>query len=369
MKNTFGMAISVTLFGESHGAYIGAVIDGLSPGIAIDEEYIAEKMDLRRAYGKLSTARHEEDKPEFVSGVFEGRTTGTPLTILIKNGDTKSKDYSKLKDMPRPSHADYTAERKYLGYQDYRGGGHFSGRITAALVASGAVLQSALEQKGIYIGTHIASCHGVCDRQFNESDYMTDIKALSGKQFAVLDDGKAEAMKAEIENVAAEGDSVGGILETVAVGIPAGLGEPWFDSLESEISHIVFSVPAVKGIEFGLGFGFADCKGSEANDAFRYEDGKVVTATNNNGGINGGISNGMPVVFRTVIKPTPSIFKAQDTVDLAKGENADLTLEGRHDPAIIHRARVVIDAVTAIAIADLMTARFGTNVFTPEEKK
>lgn len=361
MKNTFGNAVSVTIFGESHGPAIGAVIDGLSPGIKIDEEYIKAKMNLRRAVGKISTARHEADEVEFLSGVFEGHTTGTPLTLVIRNQNTRSGDYSKTANLPRPSHADYTARCKYEGFEDYRGGGHFSGRITAALVAAGAVVMKALEEKGIYIGTHILNCHGVSDRGFDETGYAEDIKALSRSQFPVLEEAAKDAMMAEIEKAAKEGDSVGGILQTAVIGLPAGLGEPWFDTVEGMLSHGIFSIPAVKGIEFGAGFDFAGMKGSEANDAFVYEKDKVVTTSNNNGGINGGITNGMPVVFRTVVKPTPSIFKEQNTVNLEKQENAKLLLEGRHDPAIIHRARVVVDAVTALVISDMLVQRFGTD--------
>lgn len=361
MKNTFGNAVSVTIFGESHGPAVGAVIDGLSPGIRIDEEYIKGKMDLRRAVGRISTPRHEEDGVEFLSGVFAGHTTGTPLALIIKNQNTKSGDYSKTANLPRPSHADYTARCKYEGFEDYRGGGHFSGRVTAALVAAGAVVMKALEEKGIYIGTHILNCHGVWDRSFNESGYAEDIQRLSHLPFPVLEETARDAMMAEIEKAAKDGDSVGGILQTGVIGLPAGLGEPWFDTVESMISHGIFAIPAVKGIAFGAGFAFAKMRGSEANDGFLYEKDNVVTASNNNGGINGGITNGMPVLFRTVVKPTPSIFKEQDTVDLEKKENAKLVLEGRHDPAIIHRARAVVDAVTALVLSDMLVQRFGTD--------
>lgn len=361
MKNTFGNAVSITIFGESHGPAIGAVIDGLSPGIEIDEEYIKAKMDLRRAVGKISTARREADEVEFLSGVFEGHTTGTPLTLVIRNQNTRSGDYSKMANLPRPSHADYTARCKYEGFEDYRGGGHFSGRITAGLVAAGAVVMKALEAKGIYIGTHILNCHGVSDRNFDETGYAEDIKALSRSQFPVLEEAAKDAMMAEIEKAAKDGDSVGGILQTAVVGLPAGLGEPWFDTVEGMLSHGIFAIPAIKGIEFGAGFAFAGMKGSEANDGFLYEKDKVITASNNNGGINGGITNGMPVVFQTVVKPTPSIFKEQNTVNLEKKENAKLLLEGRHDPAIIHRARAVVDAVTALVISDMLVQRFGTD--------
>ena len=359
MKNVLGNSLTVTLFGESHGPAIGAVLDGLAPGIKIDEEYISAKMDQRRPVGKISTPRKEADLPEFISGVFNGYTTGTPLCLTIKNENVKSGDYDSVSRLARPSHADLTARYKYGGFEDYRGGGHFSGRITAALVAAGSVVRKALEEKGIIIGTHISECACVKDRGFG--DLAADLAEVNGKGFAVLDEGAAEKMHEAIEAAAAEGDSVGGILETAVIGMPCGVGEPWFDTVESMLAHAIFAIPAVKGIEFGAGFDICRMKGSEANDTMRYADGKVVTATNNSGGINGGITNGMPVVFRTAIKPTPSIFKAQETVDVITGENAVLELKGRHDPAIVHRARAVVDAVTALVIADLLTARFGTD--------
>lgn len=357
MKNTFGNALSVTLFGESHGEAIGAVVDGLAPGIKINEEFIAKQMDKRRAYGRISTARHEEDKAEIISGVFEGFTTGTPLTILIKNNNTKSGDYQR--NAARPGHADYTSYEKYHGFEDFRGGGHFSGRLTAPLVAAGAIVLDALKSKGIFIGTHIKKCAGIEDRNFENIN--EDVKLLDGRIFSVLDMESEEKMKAEIEKAAEEGDSVGGVLETAITGIPAGVGEPWFDSFESVLSHGIFSIPAVKGIEFGAGFSFADMKGSEANDSFEYSDGKVITKTNNNAGINGGITNGMPIVFRTAIKPTPSIFKEQQTVDFISEKNTALQLKGRHDPCIVHRAAVVQTSIAALAAADLLTQRFGTD--------
>ncbi len=359
MKNTFGESISVTLFGESHGIAIGAVLDGLAPGIDVDEDFIKHQMDLRRSVSSLSTARKEADLVHIVSGVVNGKTTGTPITFLIQNGDHHSSDYEKMKSIARPGHADYTANCKYHGYQDTRGGGHFSGRITAGLVAAGAVAIKALEKHGIQIGTHIAKCAGISDRAFE--DMANDIAFLNDQAFAVLDADKAEAMKEEIAKARAEGDSVGGILETAVIGFPAGVGEPWFDTLESVLSHAIFAVPAVKGLEFGDGFGLSDMKGSTANDNFRITDGKIETETNHNGGILGGISNGMPITFRTAIKPTPSIYKEQKTVDFGKNENTDLVIAGRHDPAIVHRARVVIDSVTALVLADMLSLRFGTD--------
>ena len=314
MKNTFGSSVCVTLFGESHGRMIGAVLDGLAPGIPVDEGLIARQLDLRRPAGRISTARQEQDAFEIVSGVFEGKTTGTPLAILIPNADTRSGDYRR--GTLRPGHADYTAHVKYHGFEDYRGGGHFSGRITAALVAAA---------------------------------------------FAVLDEEKGKAMREAVEAAAAAGDSVGGVLETVVAGLPAGVGEPWFDTLESQLAHALFSVPAVKGVEFGDGFALADMRGSEANDAFALRDGRIVTKTNHNGGVNGGISNGMPVVFRCAVKPTPSIALEQDSVDAEGTKEETLALTGRHDPAVVHRARVVADSVTALVLCDALALRFGTD--------
>ena len=397
-KNTFGNSVTITIFGESHGAEIGAVLDGLAPGIPVKEEFIAEKLSLRRPAGAISTGRVEPDRFRIVSGVFEGRTTGTAVCILIPNENTRSKDYSATRFLARPGHADYTANCKYHGYEDYRGGGHFSGRVTAALVAAGAIALSALEDKGILIGTHIARCAGVADRGFAGGAGFgstvsagvgsgsavsaatgsgstvsaglevlnADIRALSASNFAVLDPAAAVMMRAEIERAAAEGDSVGGILETAVTGLPAGVGEPWFDSLESVLSHALFSIPAVKGVEFGDGFALADLRGSTANDSFRMSDGTIVTATNRNGGINGGISNGMPLIFRCAVKPTPSIFKEQDTVDFSAGTDEKLLLKGRHDPAIVHRARVVVDCVCALVLCDMLAQRFGTDFLGPE---
>lgn len=369
MKNTFGNNISLTLFGESHGSEIGAVLDGLAPGIKVDEDFIRHQLSLRRPSGAISTARVEKDEFRIVSGVFEGYTTGAPVCIIIPNENTKSKDYSSTKDLARPGHADYAARCKYHGFEDYRGGGHFSGRLTAPIVAACAILISALEEKGIFIGTHIAALHGITDRNFDNNCLAEDINKLSASDFAVLDNEIENKMKDEILKAKSEGDSLGGVLETAIVGVPAGAGEPWFDSVESMLSHAMFSIPAIKGVEFGEGFGLATMKGSEANDPFEMDGDKVFTLTNHNGGINGGITNGMPILFRCAVKPTPSIFKEQNTVDMSKGENAILSLEGRHDPAIIHRARVVVDSMAALVIADLLTGRYGTDFLAGEAKK
>ena len=359
VKNVFGNSITVTLFGESHGDQIGVVLDGIAPGIKVDMDFMRKQLEFRKPHGKISTQRIETDEPHVVSGVFEGKTTGTPICILFENQNTKSKDYSTIKDMMRPGHADYTAIQKYHGFADYRGGGHFSGRITTPIVAAGAIIIAALKKKGIQIGTHIKQCGNIQDVPF--ANYAEEIGKVNDLTFPVLDEGVAEQMRAYMEAAANEGDSVGGILETVVTGIPAGVGEPWFDTMESMLAHGIFGIPAVKGIEFGKGFAFAEMKGSEANDPFEMQDGKIVTKTNHNGGINGGITNGMPVLFSTVIKPTPSIYKEQQTVNMATKENVSIQIQGRHDPAIIHRARVVVDSVTAIVLADMLALRYGTD--------
>ncbi len=359
MKNTLGSNVAVTVFGESHGNAIGAIIDGLPAGITVNEAFISHQLDLRRPYGKISTPRKEADKFEIESGVFNGKTTGTPICILIKNENTKSKDYASTYGVARPGHADFTAFSKYNGCEDYRGGGHFSGRITAGLVSAGAIAIDTLKKKGIKIGTHIKKCAGVEDSDFG--DYISDIYALNNKLFAVLDDKKGEEMIKKIEEVAAQKDSVGGVLETVVVGLPVGVGEPWFDSVESMLSHALFSIPAVKGVEFGCGFSCADMLGSEMNDCFFYDGDTVQTITNNNGGINGGITNGMPVTFKCAVKPTPSIAKEQQTVNFKTNENTEIAINGRHDPCIVHRARVVVDSITAIVLCDLLSQKFGTD--------
>jgi len=360
MKNVFGNSVTVTLAGESHGEAITVIIDGLKPGVEIHEDYIASRLALRRPAGTISTPRREADEFRILSGVFEGKTTGTPLCILIPNTAKKSADYDAARYTVRPGHADYTASVKYGGCQDFRGGGHFSGRITAGLVAAGAVAEQILAPFGIKIGTHVSRIRSVSDRDF--ADLEADITYLSDKNFPVLDEAKAEAMKQAIDEARMALDSIGGVLETAVLGVPAGLGEPWFDSVESRLSHILFSVPAVKGVEFGDGFGFASLRGSEANDPFRYADGVVITETNRNGGINGGITNGMPLLFRCAVKPTPSIGKEQNTVDLREGKETTLSVGGRHDPCIVHRAASVVNACTALVLLDLMAERYGTNL-------
>ena len=358
MKNTIGNSLTVTLFGESHGKAIGAVIDGMPSGIAVDEEYVAKQLSRRRPKDALSTPRQEKDDFSILSGVFEGKTTGTPICITIPNSDTHSSDYGEMQYKMRPSHADFTANCRYNGFQDYRGGGHFSGRITAALVAAAAIITPALNKKGVYIGTKIKNIAGVVDNDFASEQ---DVKDISKKDFPVLDDNVGQKMQQKIIDTKATGDSVGGIVQTAVIGIPAGVGEPWFDTVEGMLSHAVFSVPAVKGIEFGLGFGFADKIGSEANDQMYVEDGVVKCYTNNNGGVIGGITNGMPITFNTVIKPTPTICKEQKTVDINTMQNTTLAARGRHDPCIVHRAAVVVESVTALVVADMLSAKYGTD--------
>lgn len=358
MKNTIGNSLTVTIFGESHGKAIGAVIDGIASGIPVDEEYIASQLSRRRPKDATSTPRREKDEFSILSGVFGGFTTGTPICIAIPNSDTHSSDYGEMQYKMRPSHADYTANCRYNGFQDYRGGGHFSGRITAALVAAGALVMPALNKKGIYIGTHIKNIAGVKDSDFNCDN---DIINISKKDFPVLDDSKATLMQEKIIAARSNGDSVGGVLETAVIGLNAGMGEPWFDTVEGMLAHAIFSVPAVKGIEFGLGFDFANKNGSEANDLMYAENGEVKCYTNNNGGIIGGITNGMPILFRTVIKPTPTISKEQKTVDIKTMSNTTLAARGRHDPCIVHRAAVVVESVTALVMADMLSSKMGTD--------
>ena len=357
MKNTFGTSVCTTVFGESHGSAVGVIIDGLAPGIPVDCEFIKSQLAKRRPQGKTDTPRVENDNFQILSGVFEGKTTGTPIAIVIPNENTKSKDYNY--GVARPSHADYTAYAKYHGYEDYRGGGHFSGRVTAGLVAGGAIALSALKNLGINIGTHILSCAGERDRAFG--DVNKDVLSLQDKSFPVLDDGAEDRIVAKITEARENKDSVGGIIETAITGVPAGVGEPWFDTVEGILSHALFSLGGIKGVEFGLGEGFASLYGSQANDSFEYKDGRVVTTTNNSGGVNGGITNGMPITFTCTVKPTPSIAKEQSTVDFIKGENATLEIKGRHDPAIIRRICPVVDSLCALVICDMLATRFGTD--------
>lgn len=359
MKNTFGNSISMTVFGESHGKAVGVVVDGLASGLEVNEAAIAAKL-ARRAPQGMETARRDNNGFEIISGVFNGRTTGTPLTIVIANNDTRSEDYSY--GIARPSHADYAAFRKYRGYEDYRGGGHFSGRVTAPVTAAGAIFVSMLEKLNIRLASHILHCGNTMDRAF--SDVEKDIALLSDCAFPVLDSSVAEKMLKEISNAKERGDSVGGIVQTAAVGLPAGLGEPWFDSMESMLSHALFSIGGIKGVEFGAGFACAGMRGSEYNDPLRMVNGAVVSERNNSGGINGGITNAMPLIFQCAVRPTASIAVEQETVNFLRGENTTVSVTGRHDPCILRRVCPVIESMTAFVLCDMLAMRYGTEVFT-----
>ena len=360
MKNTFGNAVSMTIFGESHGPAIGAVLDGLAAGLPVDEAAIAAAMDRRRARGDgLSTARTEADVVEFLSGVYQGHTTGTAVTMVIRNQNTRSGDYDKTADLLRPGHADYTAYAKYEGYQDARGGGHFSGRITAASVAAGALCESVLNSLGIRVYTHIAECAGIKDAPLSSSAGLLLPEPEPG-HFALLDSSKEALMQEAIRAAGSEGDSVGGVLETIVTGLPAGIGEPWFDSVESELAHLMFAIPAsrVPQIQQARAAAMRGSRGRHGPlcDAWR----PSCRCRNKNGGINGGITDGMPLVFRTVLKPTPSIYKQQHTVDYIARQDADLQIKGRHDPCIVPRAAVVQNTLAAFGLLDLLTVRYGT---------
>ena len=354
MKNSIGESVILTLFGESHQEYIGAVLDGLAPGIKVDEEFIKSQLLKRRPNGLTDTSRVEPDNFKIISGVFNGYTTGSPISVLIHNENVRSQDYEE--QTIRPSHADYVAYMKYHGYNDYRGGGHFSGRLTAPSVAIGAILIKALEDKGIKIGTHILKLGKVNDSSF--SNFEKEMELLKNKDLALIDNLDQE-VEEEILKAKNDLDSIGGILQTAVINLPAGLGSPWFNSLEGKISNAMFSIGGVKGIEFGKGFEFASGYGSSLNDQFIYEDNKVKTLTNNNGGINGGLSNGMPVIFNLAVKPTPSIAKKQQSINLKTKENVDLEIKGRHDPAIIKRLPIVINSILAIVLADELLTKYG----------
>lgn len=352
--NVWGEKIKLTIFGESHGKGTGIVIDGLPSGFELNLDRVAEQMK-RRAPGrnKLSTSRAEADEIQILSGFFNGKTTGTPLTAVIFNTDMRSKDYNP--ELLRPSHADFTALCKYGESRDYRGGGHFSGRITAPLVFAGAVAEQILEEKGIYTSAHIMQVGSVCDKPFDMVNTHKELlKELSKMDFPVIDGECAEKMKEEIDKYRCDKNSVGGRVEVCICGVEAGIGSPFFGSVESRLSSMMFSIPAVKGIEFGLGFDFATADGRSANDEIYIEDDVVKTYTNNNAGINGGITNGMPIVFRLALKPTPSIASVQKTVNIDTKENTEIAIKGRHDPCIVHRAAIVAECATAIVMLDMV---------------
>ncbi len=352
---SFGKNINISIFGESHGTGIGIIMQGLPAGIKLDLAEIDKEMSRRMpGKDKLSTPRKESDIPHIQSGIFEGYTTGAPLAIIIKNNDTHSKDYSILKSHMRPGHADYPGMIRYNGFNDYRGGGHFSGRLTAPLVFAGAVAKQILQQHEICIGAHISQVGNVYDDKFDKINVdKAQFQNLLSKELPVISDDKISEMTSEILTAKSENDSIGGKIECAIVGLKAGIGNPFFDSLESVISHLAFSVPAVKGITFGAGSEFATMRGSQANDEYYLQDDKIKTKTNNNGGITGGISNGMPIIFEVTIKPTPSISQEQSTVDVTTNQETTLKITGRHDPCIVQRAVVVIEAVAALAVLEL----------------
>lgn len=356
MSSVLGQKIKLSVFGESHGTAIGCVIDGFPCGIKIDMNAVGAEM-ARRAPGrdKTTTPRKEADTPEILSGILNGVTTGAPIAMMIKNTNTKSGDYGNLMTVPRPSHSDYPAFVKFDGGNDVRGGGHFSGRLTAPLVFAGALAKQALAQKGIVVGAHISQIGSVCDSVFDKNNITVEqLIALSSSYFATLD-GKEQDMRDEIEKARMDCNSVGGKIECAIVGVPVGTGGNMFDTIEGRLSYALFGVPAIKGVEFGIGFDFAKSFGSDVNDGYEVQGGTVKTITNNNGGIAGGMATGAPIVFSVAVKPTPSISKPQKSVNLQTMENEELIIHGRHDPCIVPRAVPVIEAVTAFTILDILS--------------
>ncbi|MBE6941302.1 MAG: chorismate synthase [Ruminococcaceae bacterium] len=352
MSSTFGENLKLTIFGQSHGPAIGMTLDGIPAGLSVDFEELQSFLN-RRAPGQnnWSTPRKEADVPEFLAGIADGCTCGAPIAAMIRNTNTRSGDYDNLKDCPRPGHADYTAQIKYGGFQDVAGGGHFSGRLTAPLCIAGGMCKQWLEEMGIRIGAHIVQIGAEKGVLF---DPMCPQLDQVGQIFPTLTADSAEAFQNVISDARSRGDSVGGIIECAAIGLPAGIGEPMFSGVENRIAQIVFGIPAVKGVEFGAGFAAAALTGSMNNDPFVVEDGEIRTTTNNCGGILGGITNGMPLIFRVAVKPTPSIAMEQQSVSLSRMENTPLTVKGRHDPCIVPRAVPVVEAAAAIAIFDMI---------------
>ncbi len=357
MASCWGEKIKISIFGESHGKGIGVVVDNLPSGEKIDMDELLMFMG-RRSPGKdkTSTPRLEKDFPNILSGLLNDTTTGTPLCAVIENTNTRSQDYGEMLRYPRPGHGDYTGHIRYQGFNDIRGGGHFSGRLTAPLVFAGSICRQILKRKGINIASHIYSIGEICDTPFNPVKVDNElIQRINHEFFPLVNPDCEKDMRDYIESKRLSGDSTGGIIECVATGMPCGVGNPMFGGVENVISSIVFGVPAVKGIEFGTGFDITRMTGSQANDQYAYdENGNVVTLTNHNGGITGGITNGMPILFRVAIKPTPSISVTQKTVDLIHKENTELVIKGRHDPCIVPRATVVIESALAIALMDIL---------------
>lgn len=356
MSSVIGNKIKLSVFGESHGEAIGCVIDGIPSGIKLDFDEINREM-ARRAPGndKTATTRKESDAPHILSGVLNDITTGSPLAMEIKNTNTRSGDYGNVLSVPRPGHSDYPAYVKYNGNNDVRGGGHFSGRLTAPIVFAGAVAKQILKAEGITIGAHISRIGNVCDCCFDKNNISAaELDAVTHKPFAVINDESETDMRACVEAARLKGNSVGGMIECAAVGLPVGLGGNMFDTMESRLSAALFGVPAVKGVQFGAGFDFAKMLGSEANDGYEMKNGKVALLSNNNGGVLGGMSSGAPLVFSVVLKPTPSISVPQKSVNLQTMENETLVVKGRHDPCVVPRAVPVVEGITAVTLLDLM---------------
>lgn len=355
MSSEFGRILRVSVFGQSHGRAIGVVIDGLPAGEEIDLEELQRFLDRRRpGNSPLSTARKETDLPEFLSGLEDGRTCGAPLCAVIQNAGQHSKDYRELADKPRPGHADYTAWAKWGGHADMRGGGHFSGRLTAPLCVAGGIARQLLARRGIFVGAHLAAVAGIPDQPFPLHPTAALFDEVAARPFPVLDEEAGERMRAAILAAKNDLDSVGGVIECAAIGLPAGLGDPMFEGVENRLAAALFGIPAVKGLEFGEGFRAAALRGSENNDPFTVEDGQIRAESNRAGGILGGITTGMPLVLRAAVKPTPSIGRPQKTVRLSRLENTDLTIHGRHDPCVAHRAVPVVEAVTAAVLLDML---------------
>ena len=370
MSSIYGEHLKLSIFGESHGPAIGVVLDGLPSGILLDFGRISHEMGRRRPNGgAYSTKRKETDEVEIISGVHQGRTTGTPLCAMIRNQDTHSADYGDLEHLLRPGHADFTGFVRYKGFNDIRGSGHFSGRLTAPLVFAGAVAQHLLDEQGIVIGSHMDTLYDMKDIGFDKAGISEEqLLALRAMDLPVNDLSCRQVYLEIIEEARKNSNSVGGIVETAAIGLPAGLGSPIFNNVEARLSSMLFSIPAIKGVEFGEGFGITSLYGSEANDLF-YTDGETIrTRTNHNGGINGGITNGMPLVFRVAVKPTASISMEQETVDIKSMENANLKVRGRHDACIVPRAVPVIEAATAIVLCDMLMGQFGLETFSEGSK-
>lgn len=352
MSSTYGERIKLSIFGQSHGTAIGMTLDGVPAGLSVDFEELQAFLN-RRAPGQnnYSTPRTEEDKPEFLAGIVNGYTCGAPIAAVIHNTNTHSKDYQNLKDCPRPGHADYTAQIKYNGYQDTAGGGHFSGRLTAALCVAGGLCKQWLKDKGIHISAHISEIAGITDEPMFLDPTNPDLSKIN-TEFPVINPEAGNRMRTAITNARSDGDSVGGIVECFIIGIPAGIGDPMFGGMESRIAQIIYGIPAVKGLEFGSGFSGSALRGSQNNDDFTISNEKILTLSNNAGGILGGITTGMPLIFRTAIKPTPSIAQPQKSVNLSTKEDCTLTVNGRHDPCIVPRAVPVIESAAAIAVYD-----------------